>query len=343
MLLPDDFGNLAAPAATAGESSFTDPDVSIAQWVFDHDRPAGLGTDALPGSAAVYLPLSGSQRTLGVLAVLPSNERRVLLPEQRHLLETFAGQIALALERSVLAEAAESSRVAAETEAVRNTLLASISHDLRSPLAVVKGAATTLADEHLSLDPESRQALARSIASRADDMSALISNVLDLMRLESGRTALRREWESLEDLVGSALRRTEARLGRRAVVVDLPTDLPDVQVDAVLMTQVLGNLLENIARHTPEGTTARISAEAAPAAIIVRVQDDGPGLPPGDPEQLFAKFQRGRTESDVPGAGLGLAICRAIVAAHGGSIRATNRPVGGAEFEIVLPLEASPP
>lgn len=340
VLLPDDFGNLAAPAATAGESSFTDPDVSIAQWVFDHDRPAGLGTDALPGSAAVYLPLSGSQRTLGVLAVLPSNERRVLLPEQRHLLETFAGQIALALERSVLAEAAESSRVAAETEAVRNTLLASISHDLRSPLAVVKGAATTLADEHLSLDPEPRRALARSIASRADDMSALISNVLDLMRLESGRAALRREWESLEDLVGLALRRTEARLGRRAVVVDLPTDLPEVQVDAVLMTQVLGNLLENIARHTPEGTTARITAEAAPAAIIVRVQDDGPGLPPGDPEQLFAKFQRGRTESDVPGAGLGLAICRAIVAAHGGSIRATNRPAGGAEFEIVLPIEA---
>ncbi len=343
VLLPGTDGALSAPVATGDGPVFADPDVSIAQWVFDHGRPAGLGTDALPGSAAVYLPLTGLQRTLGVLAVLPSNDRRVLLPEQRHLLETFAGQVALALERSALAEAAESSRVAAETEAVRNTLLASISHDLRSPLAVVKGAATTLAEDRLALDPESRKSLARSIASRADDMSALISNVLDLMRLESGRAPLRRDWESLEDLVGLALQRTEARLGRRRVIVDLPDDLPELRVDAVLMTQVFANLLENAARHTGEDTTVWITAGLVEGAVLVRVQDNGPGLPAGDPEQLFAKFQRGRSESEVPGAGLGLAICRAIVAAHGGSIRAANRPGGGAEFEIVLPIEEPTP
>jgi len=340
VLLPGVDGSLSSPGAPDDAPRLAAPDVSIAQWVFDHGRPAGLGTDALPGSAAVYLPLTGGQRTLGVLAVQPDNERRVLLPEQRHLLETFAGQIALALERSVLAEAAESSRVAAETEAVRNTLLASISHDLRSPLAVVKGAATTLADERLALDPESRQSLARSIASRADDMSTLISNVLDLMRLESGRAPLRRDWESLEDLVGLALQRTEARLGRRRILLELPDDLPELRVDAALMTQVFANLLENAARHTDEDTTVWIRAEPVSGAVVVRVQDDGPGLPPGDPEQLFAKFQRGRAESDVPGAGLGLAICRAIVAAHGGSIRASERSGGGAEFELMLPIEA---
>ncbi|MFO1407804.1 MAG: sensor histidine kinase KdpD [Steroidobacteraceae bacterium] len=344
VLLPDADGTLPVPAGCADdEPCFADPDLSIAQWVFDHGRPAGLGTDALPGAPAVYLPLAGSGRTLGVLAVLPSNERRVLLPEQRHLLETFAGQIALALERSVLAEAAESARVSAETEAVRNTLLASISHDLRTPLAVVRGAATTLADPSLSLDPVARSELARTIAARAEDMSGLISNVLDLMRLESGRVPLRLDWESLEELVGLAIRRTEARLGARRVVVDMPADLPEFQVDAALLTQALANLLENVAKHTPERTTVWVSAECAPAEITIRVQDDGPGMPAGDPEAMFAKFQRGRGESDVPGAGLGLAICRAIVAAHDGRITASNRPTGGAQFEIVLPLRGAGP
>ena len=340
VLLPDETGSLASPAQQDGDSRLANPDVSIAQWVYDHGRPAGLGTDALPGTAALYLPLAGSERTLGVLAVLPSNERRVLLPEQRHLLETFAGQIALALERSVLASAAESARVIAETESVRNTLLASISHDLRSPLAVVKGAATTLADPALSLAAEARTSLAHSIARRADEMSALISNVLDLLRLESGRVPLRRDWESLEDLVGLALHRTEAYLGRRKIELDLPADLPEVHVDAALVTQLLTNLLENVARHTPEGTIVRIAAIPTPGALLVRVEDDGPGLPAGDPDALFAKFQRGRAESDIPGAGLGLAICRAIANAHGGSIQAENRPEGGARFEVMLPREA---
>ena len=153
VLLPDATARLSSSAAAADDGAFTAPDLSIAQWVFDHGRPAGLGTDALPGAPAIYLPLTGSEKTLGVLAVLPSNKRRVLLPEQRNLLETFAGQIALAIERAHLAEAAESARVSAETESLRNTLLASISHDLRTPLAVITGASTALADPALTLDP----------------------------------------------------------------------------------------------------------------------------------------------------------------------------------------------
>ena len=155
---------------------------------------------------------------LGVLAVLPSNNRRVLLPEQRHLLDTFAGQIALAIERALLATKAETARVAAETESLRNTLLSSISHDLRTPLSVITGASTALADPQLALSPEARAELARSIAARAKDMAELVSNVLDLVRFQSGRVALRREWQSLEDLLGAALRNVEARLGNRHVL-----------------------------------------------------------------------------------------------------------------------------
>ena len=342
VLLPGPAGLLAAPVERDDETAFVDPDLSIAQWVFDHGRPAGLGADALPGAPAIYLPLIGSERTLGVLAVLPSNRRRVLLPEQRHLLETFAGQIALAIERAGLADAAEAARISAETEALRNTLLASISHDLRTPLAVITGASTALADPGLAIDPGSRAALARSIAARARDMSELISNVLDLMRFESGQVPLRREWETLDDMVGIALSRVEPRLGSRSVSVELPAELPPLHVDAVLFAQVLVNLLENAVKHTPDGTHVRIIGTTGDGQVSIAVEDDGPGLPPGDPDRLFAKFQRGRSEGDVAGAGLGLAICRAIVQAHGGSIGATGRDGGGARFVVTLPVRNLP-
>lgn len=341
VLLPDANGRVQASLA-AGDSAFTAPDLSIGQWVFDHGRSAGLGTDALPGAPAIYLPLNGSERTLGVLAVLPSNKRRVLLPEQRHLLDTFAGQIALAIERAQLAEAAEAARVSAETEALRNTLLASISHDLRTPLAVITGASTALADPKLAIGPEARASLARSIAARARDMSDLISNVLDLMRFESGHMPLRRQWETLDDLVGLALSRAAPRLGSRRVSVELPVDMPAVYVDAVLFTQVLVNLLENAAKHTPEATQVRVVGTVSDGEVQVAVEDDGPGLPPGDPDKLFAKFQRGRSEGDVPGAGLGLAICRAVMQAHGGRITAANREGGGARFALTLPVPEGP-
>ena len=342
VLLPDAAGRLDAPVTVGDEAAFRTPDLSIAQWVFDHGRPAGLGANALPGAPALYLPLAGSERTLGVLAVLPSNRRRVLLPEQRHLLETFAGQIALAIERARLAETAEAARISAETEALRNTLLASISHDLRTPLAVITGASTALADPALTIEPGARAALARSIASRARDMSELISNVLDLMRFESGQVPMRRHWETLDDLVGLALGRIEPRLGTRRVSVELAPDLPPLYVDAVLFTQVLANLLENAVKHTPDGTLVRVVGHAADGQVTIAVEDDGPGLPPGDPDRLFAKFQRGRSEGDVPGAGLGLAICRAVVHAHGGRISAGNRDGGGARFVITLPTADGP-
>jgi two-component system sensor histidine kinase KdpD len=343
VLLPDAQGRLAATSGNGAPSTYGEADPSVAQWVYDRGHAAGLGTDTLPGSAGIYLPLMGSSSTLGVLAVLPSRPRRVLLPEQRHLLETFAAQIGLALERASLAESAEAARVSAEAESLRNTLLASISHDLRTPLAVIAGASSALADPAFDFDESTRRELASSIAERARDMSAVVSNVLDLMRLEAGHLRLQRRWETLDDLIGVALARMDAQLGDRRVEVGLPGDLPPVHVDGALVVQVFANLLENVAKHTPPTTRVAIGAEVDGDFVRVVVDDTGPGLPTGDPSQLFDKFKRGSPESDVPGAGLGLAICRAVVAAHGGRIEATNLPGGGARFTLTLPTREPTP
>ncbi|MDE2349970.1 MAG: DUF4118 domain-containing protein, partial [Gammaproteobacteria bacterium] len=341
VLMPDRAGRLRQQDGTAIAGLLQSADLSVAQWVFDHGRPAGFGTDTLPAAPAQYLPLAGTGRTLGVLAVLPIHRRRLLLPEQRHLLETFAGQIALAVERAQLADEAERAHVAMEAESMRSTLLASISHDLRTPLAVIAGASSALNDPGLDLDPQARAKLARSIDGKAQEMSELISNLLDLMRFDAGEVRLRRDWESIEDLAGAALARLDGRFGDRPVDVALPADLPPVHIDAPLVTQVLVNLLDNAIKHTPSGTRIAVTAERDGDAVRVAVDDDGPGLPPGDPEELFAKFKRGREESNAGGAGLGLAICRAIINAHGGRIEALPRPGGGARFQFTLPVRAS--
>jgi two-component system sensor histidine kinase KdpD len=337
LLLPDANGKLLDSPDTTNPACFREADLAVGQWVADHGRRAGLGSDTLPAAPGLYVPLGDSERRLGVLAVLPANRRRVLLPEQRHLLETFAGQIGVALERAHLAEASEAMKIEAQTESLRNTLLASISHDLRTPLAVLKGAGSTLAEHGSALDEATRLSLARTIETTSSEMADLISNVLDLMRWESGEITLRRDWEVIDDLVGTALRRLEERLAAYPVDLRLPNELPPIYVDATLVVQVLVNLLDNVVKYTPPGTAIHISAAPDADWLCVAVADEGPGLPAGDPARLFDKFQRGAEEGTVVGVGLGLAICRAIVQAHGGTIRAGTRAGGGACFEFTLP------
>src|SRR3984957_10726370 len=337
ILLPDSEGKLRYPRDRALDQSFRAADLAVAQWVADHSRQAGLGTDTLPAAAGLYLPLGDERQRLGVLAVLPSNPRRVLLPEQRHLLETFAGQIGLALERARLAEAAEAAGLAAERESLRNTLLASISHDLRTPLAVMAGAGSTLAEHGGKLDEATRYSLAHSIETKAREMSELVSNVLDLMRFESGQVVLRRDWETLDDLVGIALQRLQVGLSGHSVELRAAADLPPIYVDATLIVQMFANLFDNAAKYTPVGTRISVSAAEEGAFIRVVIEDNGPGLPPGDPARLFDMFQRGNDEGTIVGVGLGLAICRAIARAHGGEIEAHRRAGGGARFEVILP------
>jgi len=341
VLLPDAAGKLQLPRERPEASSFVGADLSIAQWVLDHGRRAGLGSDTLPAAPALYLPLCAEKHRSGVLGVLPTNPRRILLPEQRHLLETFAGQIGLAVERARLAEAAEVSRVEAETESLRNTLLASISHDLRTPLSVIAGAASVLAQRSNNLDPEERQRLALSMESKARDMSALISNVLDLMRFESGRFSLHRDWQTLDDLIGMALSRVSGRLEPRRLELRLPDDLPPVHVDANLIVQVFANLFDNVAKYTGPKTQVVISATVDDEVVEITFDDDGPGLPVQNRARLFDKFQRGSEEGATIGAGLGLSICRAILGAHGGDIRTGERPGGGARFIFTLPMKES--
>ncbi|MBV8876496.1 MAG: sensor histidine kinase KdpD [Gammaproteobacteria bacterium] len=339
VLLPAASGKLHYPGEPPLESSFRHADLAVAQWVAGHGRPAGLGTDTLPAAPGQYLPLGEEGRTVGVLGVLPNNVRRVLLPEQSHLLSTFAGQIAFALERARLAEVAEASSLAAERETLRNTLLASISHDLRTPLAVMAAAGSTLAQHGAKLDEATRVALASSVETKAREMSELVSNVLDLVRLESGQVALRRDWQTLDDLLGSALAACAERLAAHRIELRLSPDVPPVWVDATLIVQVLTNLFDNIAKYTPAGTHVVVSAMTEPERSFVRVtvDDEGPGLPAGDPARLFEKFQRGSDEGAVVGVGLGLAICQAIVRAHGGEIEAHRRESGGARFTFTLP------
>jgi two-component system sensor histidine kinase KdpD len=332
-------GTLRYPAEPPMPESYRSADLAAAQWVLDRGQRAGLGTDTLPGTRGLYLPLTAGNETRGVLAVLPGNPRRVLLPEQRHLLETFAGQIALALERAQLAEMAEAARVGAEAESLRNTLLASISHDLRTPLSVIAGAASALAGRDLSIDAQTRAELARSIETKAHEMSDLVSNVLDLMRLGSGHVVLNRDWHTLDDLIGTALTRAAAKLAEHPVDIRMPNDLPLVYVDPALVVQVFDNLFDNAAKYTPRGTQLRVSAASDDGFVRITVDDEGPGLPPGEPNRLFEAFQRGTKEGTVVGVGLGLAICRAIVTEHGGTIAASRLPSGGARFELTLPTK----
>jgi two-component system sensor histidine kinase KdpD len=339
VLLPNREGKLTYPHDLPLERSLHGADLAIAQWVLDHGRQAGLGTDTLPAAPALYVPLQEGGKPLGVLAVSPSNARRILLPEQRHLLETFASQIGLAVERAQLAETAEGARLDAERESLRNTLLASISHDLRTPLAVIAGAGSALAQHGAALDEKTRVSLARSVETKAREMSELVSNVLDLMRFESGHIVLRRDWQTVDDLVGAALANLESKLAKHPVELRIPADIPPVHVDASLIVQVFSNLFDNIAKYTPPGTPLHVSAMHDGIFVRVLVEDEGPGLPPGNPERLFDKFQRGSDEGTVVGVGLGLAICQAIIRAHGGEIEAHRREGGGARFELTLPAE----
>jgi two-component system, OmpR family, sensor histidine kinase KdpD len=288
---------------------------------------------------AIYLPLRGSRRVNGVIVVRPQPATRALPTEQLNLLDAFAAQLALSLQRVRLAEAAEAARLSAERALLRNTLLASISHDLRTPLAAIAGAGSLIAQPEYALNVDRRTMLGHLIERKARDMSQLLTNVLDLMQMEFGSGALRTDWHTIDDLVALALRGNEVRLSQWRIVLDLPADLPVILVEATLIVQILSNLLENVAKYTPPGTTVTISAAAHSNGLLFVVADDGPGLPPGDPERLFEKFQRGHSESNIVGVGLGLAICRAAARLHGGDVRAMENAGGGARFEITLPVE----
>ncbi|HEY3342367.1 MAG TPA: ATP-binding protein [Anaerolineae bacterium] len=313
-----------------------------AEWALDHRQMAGLGTAEFPESDTLYVPLIASRGAVGVLCMRPEEHGYPLSAEQLHLLQTFANQTALAIERTRMSEEAQQAQVDVEAERLRNALLSSVSHDLRTPLTAISGAASTLLESE-SLDVATRHELVQSIYDEADRLNRLVRNLLDMTRLEAGTVQVHKEWQLIEEVIGVALSRLEKQLADRPVRTDLPPDLPPAPFDAALIEQVLINLLENALKYTPPGSPIDITAHVGGRDLIVAVGDHGPGLVKGDQERIFEKFYRAKryraeASGDERGTGLGLTICRGIIQAHGGRIWAENQPEGGAIFRFSLPL-----
>lgn len=316
-------------------------DLGTAQWVLDHNQPAGLGTDTLAGSAWLYLPLKATMRSRGVLAVQPQEPRFLLVPEQRQQLETFAALTAMALERVHYIEVAQGATVQMESERLRNSLLAALSHDLRTPLAALVGMSELLAGSQPALSARQHE-MALNISDKALRMADMVTNLLDMARIQSGEIRLRMEWQSMEEIVAGALKEAHAALGQRPLSVNIDPAVPLVECDAVLIERVLVNLLENACKYTPARTPVEIMVRPVDDQLHISVRDHGPGVAKGQEEAIFEKFTRGNAESTTPGVGLGLAICRAIVEAHKGRIWVEQVAGQGATFTFSLPL-GNPP
>ncbi|EHK3068161.1 two-component system sensor histidine kinase KdpD [Escherichia fergusonii] len=337
VLLPDDNGKLQPLTHPQGMTPWED---AIAQWSFDKGLPAGAGTDTLPGVPYQILPLKSGEKTYGLVVVEPGNLRQLMIPEQQRLLETFTLLVANALERLTLTASEEQARMASEREQIRNALLAALSHDLRTPLTVLFGQA-----EILTLDlasegsPHAHQA--SEIRQHVLNTTRLVNNLLDMARIQSGGFNLKKEWLTLEEVVGSALQMLEPGLSS-PINLSLPEPLTLIHVDGPLFERVLINLLENAVKYAGTQAEIGIDAHVEGENLQLDVWDNGPGLPQGLEQAIFDKFARGNKESAVPGVGLGLAICRAIVDVHGGTITAFNRPEGGACFRVTLPQQTAP-
>ena len=342
LLLADRQGKLRFPEPGAG-SRFGPWHVVLggAQALYDREHASERDTVREITGGLLCLPLRAPMRIRGVLVIAPHNPRYCLLPEQQRLLQTCAAQIALAIERVHYVDVAQQASVAIESERLRNSLLSAISHDVRTPLTAIVGLTSTLAGAH-SMQAGDRQELAEAIHDEALRMSGLVANLLDMAKLHAGGTRLNRQWQMLEEVIGSALAMLSRTLQGRCIDVRLAPDLPLLEFDAVLLERVFCNLLDNAAKYTPAGSPLSIRAAAEGAMVRVSVEDSGMGVPAELREAVFEKFMRGEPESSRSGVGLGLAICRTIIDAHGGRIRVDAGDNGGARFVFTLPI-GSPP
>jgi Osmosensitive K+ channel histidine kinase len=340
ILTPDPARGLALAATGDRDIHLAPKDIQVARWTLDNGQPAGAGTQTLPEAKALFLPLLGNQAVVGVLALQAANVERLLRPDRMLLLDSFARQIALSLELDRLESSAQETRVQAETERLRSALLSTVTHDLQTPLAAILGSAGSLlvlpADESTR---DVRRELAENIHDEAERLSRLIANLLKMTSLESGALTVHKEPTSLEEVLGGVLNRLERKLAGRPLEVVLPPDLPLVPLDPLLTEQIFLNLLENSIKHTPGGVALRVAARLDGEWLAVEVADRGPGLPEEALDRVFDLFYRVPGGGQVHGHGLGLAICKALVLAHGGTVRARNREGGGALFELRLPLE----
>jgi len=333
-------GEQGTPLEVGAGGIFQDPSVRAAALLTRGDgHPAGAGTDRAADAEALVAALRRGERVLGLVVVWREPDAPGLGVADRRTIEAMSEVVAGAIERSTLAARHQEARREAEAEKLRTALLSSLSHDLRTPLGSIEGAASTLVADGGKLTAGVRLELAETIQEESRRMARLIGNLLDMIRVESGSLAVHRSWQPLEESLGTALLRLDERLAGHQVETELPGDLPLVPVDEVLLEQVFINLLENAARYTPPGTSVTVRAWALESAVLVEVSDNGPGIEPGEREKVFEKFYRGGNPAPVAsGSGLGLTICRGIIAAHGGRIWVEPAAEGGASVRFSLPL-----
>ncbi|SFE14390.1 two-component system, OmpR family, sensor histidine kinase KdpD [Methylobacterium sp. 13MFTsu3.1M2] len=341
LLLPDGQA-VTVRAGYPPEDMLDEADLAAAQWAFDNDRPAGRGADTLPGAKRLFLPMRTGRGTIGVIGLDSDGTGPILSPEGRRLLDALADMGALAIERVRLVEDLDRAERAAETDRLRQALLTSISHDLRTPLASVLGAASTLRDLEAALPADAKAELLATIIEESERLNRFIANLLDMTRLEAGAVAPNLSAQDVAETVDTALRRTQKILAEHRVAVEVEADLPPLALDPVLFEQVLVNLLDNAAKYAPEGSTVTVRARRAGDRVRIAVLDEGDGLPEADVERVFDKFYRVRKGDRVrAGTGLGLAISRGFVEAMGGNVTAENRrDRSGACFTVSLPIPA---
>jgi two-component system sensor histidine kinase KdpD len=317
---------------------------AVARWVADHGEEAGAGTATLPTSAGRYLPLLiAGDRTVGVVAMKISAHASDSAADDRRLVDAMIRQAATAIERSNLVQHGRDAWNRVQQENLRNTLLSAVSHDLRTPLTAITGSASALSEDTVTLSEPSKRELAQNILAESQRMERVISNLLEITRIESGEMTLKIERVRIDEVAQAVLARLGRRLEGREVKLDLPGDLPDVQADPTSLDQVLSNLIENAIEHTPAGTPIEIDAVVHPGMVEVAVKDRGRGLPHGSEDRVFEKFVRFDDVSDRRGLGLGLAICKTLIEAQRGTISAHNRDGRGAEFRFALPRADSQP
>jgi two-component system sensor histidine kinase KdpD len=337
VFLPDK--NSLKPVAFSPGLAISENEQAVATWVFEHGQEAGRGTETLPEASMRYQPLKTTRGVVGVLGVKPIDSSRHLTREQLRTLDAFGNQIGLAVERASLVEQARQAEMLEITDKLQTALLNSISHDLRTPLVSITGALSSLADDQIVLDASARRSLIETAGEEADRLNRLVGNLLDMTRLESGAMRFKKEALDIQDVVGAALEELGGRLGKRVVDIDVPSELPLVQLDFVLVERVLVNVIDNAIKYSPADTAIQIKAHAAGAFLEIEVADRGTGIPPDDLTRVFDKFYRVQRPDNVSGTGLGLSISKGIVQAQGGFIAAENRPGGGTIITISLPLQ----
>jgi len=336
ILLPE--GETLKPRALSPGFTINESELAVAIWAYQHNQLAGRGTDTLPAAPLHCRPLKTSRGVVGVLGVMPANPAAYLTQEQARLLESFANQAAIAIERAQLAEQARQAQLLQATEKLQTALLNSISHDLRTPLVSITGALSSLQEDGVNLDDDTRKNLVDTASAEAERLNHLVGNLLDMTRVEAGAIHASREPCDVQDVIGSALERLNVLLKDRRVEVKVSPDLPLVPMDFVLMVQVLVNLLDNAIKYSAPGTPIEVTARTIERNLEIQVADRGIGIPPEDLTRVFDKFYRVQRPGGVIGTGLGLAICKGIIEAHGGRIQADNRIGGGTVVTATLPL-----